>query len=89
MQPLTFQELQIKFWPEIEEFCFKVLKKQSEAVIIAASVFTTLQTMIAGGWFENWETDQRDIKTALRVIAYTKCRERLRHLELFPENKLG
>lgn len=78
MQTLTFQELEIKYFPEVEKFCFDVLKNEAEAVINAANVFTTFQKMIADGLFKH--TDQDNIKMALFLIARTRCIQRLQWL---------
>lgn len=82
MQTLTFQELEIKYFPEIEEFCFNILKKRSEAVINAANVFTTFQKNMAQDGVDKWANED-DIKKRLLLLARTRCIERLQHLKLY------
>jgi hypothetical protein len=79
METLTFQELQIKYWPVVEKFCFNILKKRSEAVIIGANVFTTLQTRIAKEGVDKWQDEEKIVLT-LYYIARQRCIERLQWL---------
>ncbi len=86
METLTFQELEIKYFPEIEEFCFNVLKNKSEAVLNAASVFTTFQRMIAKQGVDKWQ-DENKIMKVLFLIARTKCIDRLQWLRRDKEKR--
>jgi hypothetical protein len=86
METLTFEEIREKYFAVVEAFCFNVLKNRVEAVVNAANVFTTLQTMIAKQGVDKWQ-DENKVVMSLYYIARQRCIERLQWLRRCEEDR--